>query len=56
MFTAKVGQMDYRQSLKQVKKFELEDKEIEKVNFVEFDIFIGFNFVLIFFCSSIGET
>lgn len=31
MFTAKVGQMDYRQSLKQVKKFELEDKEIEKV-------------------------
>lgn len=30
MFTAKVGQMDYRQSLKQVKKFELEDKEIEK--------------------------
>ena len=32
MFTAKVGQMDYRQSLKQVKKFELEDKEIEKVS------------------------
>jgi hypothetical protein len=30
MFTAKVGQMDYRQSLKQVKKFELDDKEIEK--------------------------
>ena len=34
MFTAKVGQMDYRQSLKQVKKFELEDKEIEKVNLI----------------------
>ena len=34
MFTAKIGQMDYRQSLKTVaKKFELEDKEVEKVNF-----------------------
>lgn len=32
MFTAKIGQMDYRQSLKTVtKKFELEDKEVEKV-------------------------
>ena len=32
MFTAKIGQMDYRQSLKTVtKKFEIEDKEVEKV-------------------------
>ena len=35
MFTAKIGQMDYRQSLKTVtKKFELEDKEVEKVSLV----------------------
>ena len=27
MFTAKVSQMDYRASLKQVKKFDLEDKD-----------------------------
>lgn len=27
MFTAKVGQMDYRTNLKQVKKYEIEDKD-----------------------------
>lgn len=32
MFTAKIGQMDYRQSLKTIKKFDLEDKEVEKVS------------------------
>lgn len=31
MFTAKVGQMDYRSSLKQVKKYDLDEKKDDKV-------------------------
>lgn len=33
MFTAKVSQMDYRSSLKQIKKYELEDKKEYEVSY-----------------------
>lgn len=56
MFTAKVGQMDYRSGLKQVKKYDMQDrekevqkdKEVEKVSLRNGQILfvISFRFVV----------